>query len=711
MGILFHEMLIGERPFKGDSNMLIMSAILKDDPSTISDLRPEIPFEISRIIRRCLQKNPTERFQSALDIRNELKELQNEFLTGTLTSLQNPNVASAEKNKIVNWTLAIVGLNLVLAVIAFFAWPNGDSDSTDSKSSNAATPVDTNGAPSGFPAISRITTDDRLEEMPTWSPDGKRIAFVAPSGDHKHIFIRDLKTGTVSQLTSGNYDFVHPAWGPDTNTMYYARSNKEGGTIGRGDAKIGFWVADVASIYRQDLTTGESIPIVSKAAEPAVAPGGTNLFYIKDQRVHRADLLGNRAQQLSTDDDKMDHGDISVSSDGQNVAFRRGEVKEEIHELHVVNLNGEMSTVRERWSFHPVWHPSGAYIYFTTYRGAGENIWRIPMNADNTAAGDPEPVTVGGGADAEAAFSPDGKRMLFTISSVNADVYRVSIDPLTGQTNGPPAEPMPFNSNSEDSRAAWAPTADEHMIAFNSDRNGDMNLYIWREADNSVTQVTTGGPGGDYQATWSGNLDQLAFFSSRSGNADIWVVGTNANSTPKQLTTHPGLDFNPFFSPDGKQIVFASDRSETGLELHIMNADGSNQRLLTRRAGIAHFHPWYDDESVFNALSRDGSMAYYRIFPASGREEKFLTMDPRINDYGGHTSLSPDKKRIMELNWPHTHIMVMELGSESGGAIYHYPHPDAKLDYPWWSPDGKWATFDMSLPRSSEIYLAEWTEE
>jgi len=549
-----------------------------------------------------------------------------------------------------------------------------------------------------------------LEEMPTWSPDGKQIAFVAPSGDHKHIFIRDLDTGHVSQLTSGDYDFVHPAWGPDTNTMYYARSIREGGTIGRGDAKIGFWVEEVASIYRHNLTTEESISIVNRAVEPVVAPAGTNLFYIKDRRVFRSDLSGNRAQQLSSDEDRMDHGDISVSSDGQKVAFRRGEIREEVHELHVVDLKGKMTTVRTGRSFHPAWHPSGAYIYFTTYRGAGENIWRIPMNADNTAAGDPEPVTVGGGADAEAEFSPDGKRMLFTISSVNADVYRVSIDPVTGQTNGPPAEPMPFNSNSEDSRAAWAPTTDENMIAFNSDRNGDMNLFIWREADNSITPVTTGGPGGDYQATWSGDLKQLAFFSSRAGNADVWVVDTNANSTPVRLTTHPGLDYNPFFSPDGKQIVFASDRADTGLELHIMNADGSDQRLLTRDAAIAHFHPWYDTESVLNALDRDGIVSYYRIFPSTGHEEKILTIDPKINDFGGHTSLSPDKQRIMELNWPHTHIMVMGLGTENGGTIYHYPHPDAKLDYPWWSPDGRWATFDMSLPRSSEIYLAEWEE-
>ncbi len=87
-GILLHEMLTGERPFQGDSGMAIMSAILKDQPSSISSLRPEVPREISRTVRRCLQKDRNDRYQSALDLRNEFKEIQSDCLTGTLTSLQ-----------------------------------------------------------------------------------------------------------------------------------------------------------------------------------------------------------------------------------------------------------------------------------------------------------------------------------------------------------------------------------------------------------------------------------------------------------------------------------------------------------------------------------------------------------------------------------------------------------------------------------------------
>jgi len=242
------------------------------------------------------------------------------------------------------------------------------------------------------------------------------------------------------------------------------------------------------------------------------------------------------------------------------------------------------------------------------------------------------------------------------------------------------------------------------MMAFNSDRGGDMNLYIWRERDNSVTQVTSG-PGGDYQATWSPDLKQLAFFSSRSGNAEIYLVSTNANSEPKRLTDNPGLDYNPFISPDGKRIAFASERA--GLtDLYVMNLDGSDQRILVRGAGISHFHTWFDNESVFNQVMVDNEFAYYRIF-LDGRLEKANTIFP-LPGIGGHGSFSADRRHYMDLDGPHERIWVISLSSNEGEIVYHKPPTASLIDYPWWSPDGHWATFDVSIPRNSELLMAEW---
>ncbi len=83
LGILLYEMATGERPFKGDSNLSLLSSILKDTPSTITDVRRHLPVQLGRIIQHCLEKDPRKRFQSALDIANELEALKLEVSSAT----------------------------------------------------------------------------------------------------------------------------------------------------------------------------------------------------------------------------------------------------------------------------------------------------------------------------------------------------------------------------------------------------------------------------------------------------------------------------------------------------------------------------------------------------------------------------------------------------------------------------------------------------
>ncbi len=711
LGILYHEMLIGERPFKGDSNMSIMSSILKDNPSTVSDLRPEIPVELSRVIRRCLQKNPSDRIQSALDIRNELRELQTEFLSGTLTSLQNPNVAAAGTNKILKWMPGIVGVSLVLAVMAVFYWRDaGDT----APGSGGSTRPGSSARSLGRPAITRLTMKDQLEMMPTFSPDGRHLAFVAQVGKFKQIFVREVGSSESTQLTEGDYDFIQPAWGPDTNTIYYARSIRSGENISKGESSGGEYNSAFSQIVRHTMASHETEVMVREANGPSVAPGGSELFFEHADRIWKSDLLGGRQVQLSEDEDTLSHATPRVSNDGSKVVFRRFNVRERLSDIAVVTTNHVQTVVRTN-GFHlnPTWHPDGSAIFFTLpIRMAGANIWRLPVNDDNSATREPEAVTTSGTKDTEPAFSPDGHRMVFTIASRNSDIYRVSIDPATGRTNGPPAERMPFNTNREESRGSWAPSTAQSMLAFNSDRGGEMNLYIWREQDNSVTQVTSGN-GGDYQPTWSGDLQKLVYFSSPYGHSDVFVVRTNANSQPIRLTDNPEPDYNPFFSPDGKHIVFASVR-EGRTDLYLMNPDGSDQRRLVKGAGITHFHPWYDSESVLNPVilpeQNPEEADYCRIF-LDGRVEAMNMIKPYAMKIGGHGSLSPDHKHYMELNWPHTHIWVLSLTEPQGEIIYQRAHPAAEIDYPWWSPDGRSATFDFAMPGSSELVMAEWNDE
>jgi serine/threonine protein kinase len=73
-----YRMLTGDRPFHGDSNVDMISSILRDRPSPVTEIRPDLPPHLARILRRCLEKEPRDRYQTSRDVYNELKELRQE---------------------------------------------------------------------------------------------------------------------------------------------------------------------------------------------------------------------------------------------------------------------------------------------------------------------------------------------------------------------------------------------------------------------------------------------------------------------------------------------------------------------------------------------------------------------------------------------------------------------------------------------------------
>jgi predicted Ser/Thr protein kinase len=76
LGVLFYELLVGVRPFGGESNVAVLTSLLRDTPRPIGELRADLPSQLAPIVDRCLEKNPTQRYQSAADLRNELEALR-----------------------------------------------------------------------------------------------------------------------------------------------------------------------------------------------------------------------------------------------------------------------------------------------------------------------------------------------------------------------------------------------------------------------------------------------------------------------------------------------------------------------------------------------------------------------------------------------------------------------------------------------------------
>jgi TolB-like protein/tetratricopeptide (TPR) repeat protein len=81
-GAILYEMASGIRAFRGDSSADVMSAVLKDDPTMLEELKPALPARFTRIVKRCLEKDPHRRVQSAIDLRHELQDLAEELRPG-----------------------------------------------------------------------------------------------------------------------------------------------------------------------------------------------------------------------------------------------------------------------------------------------------------------------------------------------------------------------------------------------------------------------------------------------------------------------------------------------------------------------------------------------------------------------------------------------------------------------------------------------------
>ena len=109
-GVVLYEMLAGQRPFQGDSNLAILTAILHQQPATLKKVRPDTPAEVQAIISRCLEKDRERRYPSAAEVWKDLAACQSRLTAFSLRSLlRKPRVA-------------VPALVLLLALLAAGTW-------------------------------------------------------------------------------------------------------------------------------------------------------------------------------------------------------------------------------------------------------------------------------------------------------------------------------------------------------------------------------------------------------------------------------------------------------------------------------------------------------------------------------------------------------------------------------------------------------------
>ncbi|HTD51598.1 MAG TPA: protein kinase, partial [Thermoanaerobaculia bacterium] len=481
-GCLLYEALTGRRAFDGPTASDCLVAILEREPAW-ERLPARTPPPVRRLIQRCLEKDAERRLRDAGDARLEI-----EAGMAAASSGKDWGASAATKEP---GTLA----SLWRPFASFFS-------RTGSRDSSAVIPQ---------PRLAQITFDERVEEFPAWSPDGSQIAFARETVNVRRIFVRNLQTGEESALTEGRFDDLQPDWSPDGRTILFVRSRDEGRKLEPGDV---FGQYDGADIWAFDFSTRRETKLIEKAANPSWSPDGKRIAFdgswAGPWRLWVSDARGRNPQQATSDvSEAVVHVRPRWSPDGRHLVFQN--IERTKFDIRVVNLESDRLT----WVTNdhiqdicPVWSPSGRFLYFSSYRSGGLNVWRVPVGTDGTPAGSLHQLTTGAGQDVEAAISRDGRRLAFSILKQNADLWKLPVSPATGQPTGAPEKVVA--SSREDSRGAWS--RDGGTIAFNSDRTGEMNIWIYRQDDGSTRRLTQGS-GGDFQPRFSPDGSQIAFFS------------------------------------------------------------------------------------------------------------------------------------------------------------------------------------------------------
>ena len=210
IGVLLYELATGRRPFTGDTNMSVLSSLLKDTPKPVSDINPSVPASIARVLRSCLQKDPERRYQSVKDLRNELRTIREEIAAGDVAPA--PAVATRRTPAVV----PILGGLLIaaLAAIGYLLIDRGrNADAVPSLRHR------------------QITAAAGSEIMPNLSPDAKWLVYVAAPSGNPDIFLQAVNGQTAINLTKDSPAIdIAPVFSPDGERIVF-RSSRDGGGL------------------------------------------------------------------------------------------------------------------------------------------------------------------------------------------------------------------------------------------------------------------------------------------------------------------------------------------------------------------------------------------------------------------------------------------------------------------------------------------------
>jgi eukaryotic-like serine/threonine-protein kinase len=671
LGIILYELATGERPFKGDTRVSVLSSIMKDTPRPVTEINPALPLEFGRILRRCLAKDPAHRYQTAIDLRNDLEELKQD-LSGALAKGGVRQLPRGQRHK---WRIAgAIGTVMGLAAVGVFVFVRG-------RVNDHATRFEA--------TFARLTTEPGIEEFPSLSPDGKWVVYQSGQGGKLNIYLQSVTGQTPINLTKDSMaSDIMPAFSPDGERIAF-RSNRQGGGIfvmGR---------------------TGESPRLVSAdGVNPAWSPNGKEIVYgtlgVGDNPGIR---LGNSqlwAVNIATGDKRpiTKTGDAvqpSWSPHGYRIAFWG--ISGGNRDIYTVPASGgEPTPVTNdaNVDWNPVWSPDGNYLYFSSNRGGSFNLWRVPIDEQSgKTRGQPEPVTAPSPYAAHLSFSADGRRLAYVSIDSALQVLKAAFDPVSGAVTSVPI------AVTQGSRQLVfpEPSPDNELLVFELIPEQE-DLFVSR-LDGSGLRQLTNDIAFDRFPHWSPDSKRIAFASNRNGSVQIWTINSDGSGL-QPLTEYAGNITWPAWSPDGTRMA-ANDVIRNKIFIFDPNRPWKAQ-TPQEISGLGEFHSivWSPDGEWLAGFDSTPVGNLPGPFPGLGIYSLKSQTYQKLTIYGGGTVnwLNDSRRLIYSLQ---SKIHIIDIQSKKIHEVFAMPGEN--LQGPSLSRDNRTLYFN-SGHSEGEIWIA-----
>ena len=590
-GAVLYEMLSGRLAFGGGTALDTLNSIRKEEPPGIAESGAHVPFGLEQIVRRCLEKKPERRFQSAHDLAFALEALSGTTRTGASAVKPGPPARRLGREHVA-WLLACVflALSLVLAAAYFRRAPEGAS-----ATSFLVHPPE-KGVFSGadFPLPAAV------------SPDGRRLALAVRTEGRTRIWLRPLDSLKAEPLE--NTDGAQsPFWSPDGRFIAFFAGGKLKKIAAAGgapsvlcdappSANYGAWGAgDVIlftrgdyGIFRVPAAGGEATQVTRLDPSrreiyhfwPEFLPDGRHFLFLAgtQQREESAVYVG------SLDTDKVErlmrlNSRAVYVPPGYLLYFSEGALLAHPFDADRLRLTGEPSTVAERvGNFGSIGN-----AYFSVSADGGVLAYQTgasPTRLVWVGRGGEELGTVGAPDNyIRPRLSPDGQKLAVNVAYAKDGTNDVWIYDLGRGTS----TRFTFDPGLE-SNPVWSP--DGRSVAYAHDADGPPHLFLrpLGGAGEAEMLVPAGaGPQTPYDFTPDG---RFLLYSERDPKTldDVLVLPLAGERKPSPFVRTPFNEIQARLSPDGRWLAYASNESGR-LEVYVQPFPAGGERVQVSNAG------------------------------------------------------------------------------------------------------------------------------